>query len=73
MEQAQASAQKVLGPIVATVSNPATNISNTVSSEQNIITPFKSLMRKLDVLVKIGDEIIKVCSSVSYPLLHERN
>ena len=73
VEQARASARKLIGPVVATVSNAATNISNTVSSQQSLITPFEALMKKIGVLVKIGDEVAKVCSLVPSPLLHARN
>ena len=47
VEQAQASAWKLIGPIVATVSNAAANISNTMSSQQNLITLSEALMKKL--------------------------
>jgi hypothetical protein len=72
--RAHVSVQKLIGPVVvATVSNAATNISNTVSNQQNLITSFESLMKKVGVLVKIGDDVAKVCSSVSNPWLHDRN
>ena len=67
VEQAQASAQKLIGPVVVAA---VSDISDTVSNQQNLIAPFEALMKKLGVLVKIGDEVAKVCSSVS-PLSHD--
>jgi len=73
VEQAQASAQKLLGPVVvADVSDAITNAVNAVSNQQTLITPFEALMDKLGVLVKIGDEIAKVCSSVFSAILDHR-
>jgi len=73
VEQAQTSAPKLLQPLVAYASNVVTNAANAVSNQQNLITPFEALMNKLGVLVKIGDEVAKVCSSVSSSLLHNPN
>jgi hypothetical protein len=72
VEQAQASAQKLSRPLVVNASDALTNISNTVSNQQNIVTTFDALMKKLEVVVKIGDEVARVCFSVS-PLLQEPN
>jgi hypothetical protein len=66
VEQAKASAQKLLGPVVvANVFDAVTNTANAASNQQNLITTFEALMNKLGVLVKIGDEVAKVCSSLS--------
>ena len=72
MEQAQTSAQKLLRPLVSDVSNACTNISDTLSNQQNLVTSFQGLMERLEPLVKIGDEVAKVCSSAS-SLLNDLN
>ena len=56
MERAQTVAQKLSQPLVA-------NADNVVSNQQNLITSFNALMKKLGVLVKVGDEVAKVYSS----------
>jgi hypothetical protein len=73
VEQSQTSAQKLSRPLVANASDALTNIFNTTSNQQNLITSFDALMKNLGVLVKVGDEIAKVCFSVSSPLLHDLN
>ena len=65
MEDAQMSAHKLSQPIVSNVSDAFTNISDTVSNQQNLVTSFNALMQRLQLLVTIGDEVVKVCSSVS--------
>jgi hypothetical protein len=61
-------AQKLSQPIVVNSSDALTNISNAVSNQRNIVTSFDVLMK---VLVKVGDEVAKVCSSVYSILLHD--
>jgi hypothetical protein len=73
MEQAQASAQMLPQPLVANVVDTLTNVSNTLSNQQNLIASFDALMKKLGVLVKVGDEVAKVCSSVFSRVLHDLN
>jgi hypothetical protein len=73
LEQAQTAAQKLSEPLVANVSDVVTNAANAVSNQQNLITSFDALMMKLGVLVTIGDEVAKVCSSVSSSLLYHLN
>ena len=72
IQQAQTSAQKFSQPLVTTVSDAFTNISDTVSNQQSVVTSFNALMKRLEPLVKIGDEVAKVCSAPS-PLLDDRN
>jgi hypothetical protein len=67
VEQTQTSGQMLSLPPVASVPDALTNISNTVLNQQNLVTSFDSLMKKLEVLVKVGDEVAKVCSLVSSP------
>jgi hypothetical protein len=43
---------------------------NAVANQQNLIAAFDAVMKKLGVLVKVGDEVAKVCSSVPSLLLH---
>jgi hypothetical protein len=69
VEQAQTSAQKLSQPLVATVSDAVTNTANAVSNQQKLITSFDVLMKKLGLLIKVGDEVTKVFSSVSSRLL----
>jgi biotin carboxyl carrier protein len=58
-EQTQTSVQKLSQPLVAKVSDAVTNISNIVSNQQNIVTSFDALMKKREVLIKVGDEVAK--------------
>ena len=73
VEHAQKSAQNLSRPLVVNASDALTSISNTSSNQQNIVTSFDALMKKIEVLVKVGDEVAKVCSSIFSPLLHELN
>jgi hypothetical protein len=73
IQQAQMSAQQLSQPLVSTMSDAFADISDTMSNQQNLITSFNALMKRLEPLVKIGDEVAKVCSSVSSPLLDDRN
>jgi hypothetical protein len=73
VKHAQKSAQNLSRPLVVNASDDLANISNTLSNQQNIITSFVALMKKVEVLVKVGDEVAKVCFSVFSPLLHELN
>jgi hypothetical protein len=73
MEQAQTVAQKLSEPLVANVSDVVTNATNAVSNQQNLIILFNALMKKLGVLVKVRDEVTKVCSSISLSLLYYLN
>jgi hypothetical protein len=76
VEHAQKSAQNLSRSLVVNASEDLTNISNTLSTlsnQQTIVTSFDALMKKVEVLVKVGDEVAKVCFSVFSPLLHELN
>ena len=64
VEQAQTSAKKLSRPLVSTASDALTNISDTLSHQQTLVTSFESLLKQFQPLVKIGDEISKVCSPV---------
>ena len=60
VEQAQTSAQGLTPPLATKVSDAVTNISDTWTNQQNLVVLFDSLMKKLGVLVKVGDEVAKV-------------
>jgi hypothetical protein len=62
MEQAHTVTQNFSQPLVANVSGAVNNAANAVSNQQNLVTVFDGLMKKLGVLVKVGDEVAKVCS-----------
>jgi len=66
VEQAQTSARKLTTPLVVSMSNTVTNLADTVSNPQSLMTSFDSLLSKVGILVKIGDEVAKV-----RPLLFE--
>jgi hypothetical protein len=42
---------------------------NAVANQENLIAAFDAVMKKLGVLVKVGDEVAKVCSSAPSLLL----
>jgi hypothetical protein len=73
LEQTKTSTLKLSQPIVSDVSGAFTNISDTLSNEQNLVTSFNALMKKIEPLVKIADEVAKVRSSVSSPSLDDLN
>ena len=59
IEQAQTSVQKLSEPPVAGLPDVVKNVTNVVSN-QNLITSSDSLMKKIGVLVKVGNEVAKV-------------
>ena len=65
LEQAQTSKAKLSQPLISKVSDALTTTSDAWSNQQKLITAFTSLMEKFKPLVKIGDEIAKVRSSLS--------
>ena len=60
VEQSQTSAQGLALPLATKVSDTVTNISDTWTNQQNLVVLFDSLLQKLGVLVKVGDEVAKV-------------
>ena len=60
VEQAQISAQGLAPPLVTNVSDAVTNISVTWTNQQNLVALFDSLMQKLGLWLKVGDEVAKV-------------
>ena len=65
LEQAKTFSQKLSQPLVSNVSDAFINISDTLSHQQKLITSFNAVLGQFKPLVKIGDEISKVCSLVS--------
>jgi hypothetical protein len=66
--QAQVAEQKLSPPLVVNVSEAVTSVTNTVSTQMDLVTSMGSLLAKVDVLVKLGDEVAKVCSQLSLHL-----
>ena len=64
VEQAQTSSRKLSQPLVSNVSGAFASISDTLSHQQKLVTSFDALLMQVRPLVKIGDEISKVCSPV---------
>ena len=64
LEQTKTFAQKLSQPVVSDVSGAFTNISDTLSNQQSLVTSFNALMKKFEPLIKIADEVAKVRSSV---------
>ena len=65
LELVQTLAQKLPQPLVSNASDAFTDI--TLLNQQNLVTSFGALMKKFEPLIKIGDEIAKVRSSISSP------
>ena len=59
-EQAETSAEKLSRPLDSDVSGVLTNISDTLSDQQKLVTSFNALMKKFEPLIKIADEVAKV-------------
>jgi len=62
-------AQKLLAPVVVAICPTLLpNAVNAVPPTNRAYPPFEALINKLGVLVKVGDEIAKVCSFGISPL-----
>ena len=72
LEQAQTVAQKFSQHFVSNAYDAFTNISDTLSHQQKLVTSFSALMKRFEPLVKIADELAKVFSPVVSPL-NDRN
>ena len=73
IEQAGSSVKKLSPPIIPDASDAFTNISNTLSDQQKLITSFNALMKNFKVFVKIVDEVAKVRSSLSFLSLNNHD
>jgi hypothetical protein len=61
VEQAQLSGKKLPQPLVVnTMANAVTDLTNTASNQQNLVTSFSSLLNKVGILLTVGDEVAKV-------------
>jgi hypothetical protein len=62
IEQALVSGGKLPQPlVVTTVANAVTDLTDTASNQQNLVTSFGSLLDKVGILLTVGDEVAKVC------------
>jgi hypothetical protein len=61
MKHAQLAAQKLSSLPIVNAADGVTNIVGTVSNQMGLVTSMGSLLGKVDMLVKIGDEVAKVC------------
>jgi hypothetical protein len=48
-------------PAINTMSNAVTDLTDTASNQQKLVTSFGSLLDKVGILVTVGDEVAKVC------------
>ena len=62
VEQAQMSVKKLSQPLASNVADALLD-----TNKQSLVTSFDALLMHLKPLVKIGDEIAKVCSPVFFP------
>jgi hypothetical protein len=68
VEQAQTAARKLSHSlVVAKVSDAVTNAADAALNQQNLITSFDALMKKLGVVVNAGDELRRF--ALQYPHL----
>ena len=67
IQQVQPLAQNLSRP-AANITDTVTNVTDTIANQHTLITSFESLLAKVGVLLKVGDEVAKVCSSLSSSL-----
>jgi hypothetical protein len=61
VEQAQLSGKNSPQPLVVnTMANAVTDLTNTASNQQTLVTSFGSLLDKGGILLLVGDEVAKV-------------
>jgi hypothetical protein len=60
-QQARAAAEQLSPPPAVKLSDAASSPSNTLLNQKDLVTSLTSLMAKVEILVKIGDEVAKVC------------
>ena len=61
VEHARMAAQKLSSPPIVNVVDGDSNLAGTISNQMNLVTSLGSLLGKVEILVKIGDKIAKVC------------
>jgi hypothetical protein len=63
VEHARSAAQKLTSsPPIVNAADSVTNLGGTVSNQMGLATSLGSLLGKIEMLVKIGDEVAKVCA-----------
>jgi hypothetical protein len=68
VEHARSVAQKLTSsPPIVNAADSVTNFGGTVSNEMGLATSLGSLLGKVEILVKIGDEVAKVYLSYVPP------
>ena len=61
MAHARTAAQKLSSPHIVDVADGDINLTGTVSNQMSLVTSLGSLLGKVEILVKVGDEVAKVC------------
>ena len=61
VEHTQTAAQKLSSSPIVNVADGVTNLAGTASDQMTLETSLGSLLGKVEILVKIGDEVAKVC------------
>jgi hypothetical protein len=61
VEHARLAASKLPSPPIVNAADSVTNLAGTASNQMSLVTAFASLLGKVEILVKIGDEVAKVC------------
>lgn len=64
VEQAQTSERRLSPPKLGKMPD-VTSLANTVSNQKDLVTSFDSLLDKVGIIVKVGDEIAKVWTLLS--------
>lgn len=65
MKRARAAEQALSPPEITVFTDATTSLANTITNQVNLTTSLSSLLDKVGILVKLGDEVAKV-----YPKLH---
>jgi len=61
LEQVRAAGKKLLLAPVTKVLEDTTGLNNPVPKQRDIETSIRSLLGKLEILIKVGDQVAKVC------------
>jgi hypothetical protein len=62
VEHARTAVQKLSSSPIVNVADGVTNFASAVSNQMGLETSLRSLLGKIEMLVKIGDEVAKVCA-----------
>ena len=57
VEQAQTSEQQLSSTQFAKTSDAATSLADTVSNQKDLLTSFDSLLDKVAIIVRVGNEV----------------